>query len=299
MREFDHFILTRYSVVFAPDEPPVPEDWLRYRLGFFVEACLASVVSQTSSNLRWLVFADDRCSDEFRRDFDELAEGRFEPVWTHEPFYDGVFREAVAERSSTPYLITTRLDSDDALASDFVASVQAQFQGQDRLFVNFGRGLQMDRTGSVYRYDYMSNPFVSLIEKRVPDQPPLTVFGSRAHGRVRGLGPLREVVAPPMWLQVVHGGNLANSIRGPRVAPSVVARRFEIELDHRRALSLPRLAREKLVQRGRLTRLRVTRPNLALEWLQARYNRLRGTHDKAQWPAGRRSVLDRVRRRRA
>ena len=300
MRDFEHFFLTRYSAVFARDMPPAQEDWLRYRLGFFVEACLASMTRQSVGNFRWLVFTDDRCSDEFRADFESLAEGCFEPVWTHEVFWNDVYRDAVAERSEAPYLITTRLDSDDAVAIDFVASVQAQFGHQDRLFVDFPRGLQLDRSGAVYRYDHVSNPFVSLIERRQPGQAPMTAFGRGMHGRVRDLGPLREVITPPMWIQVVHGGNLANDIRGPRVHPKVVAERFDIDLAYRQQVALPTLLREKAVQFTRLWLRRLSRPSLALEWARARCDRARGTHDKpvrtpSKWRDRKRRMASRLR----
>jgi hypothetical protein len=276
---FDHVFLTRYSAVLSPDQPPPSEDYLRYRLGFFTEATMASMASQTVKDFRWLVFVDDRCSDEFRRELDELSEDLFEPVWSHRVFWTGYFREEVARRCSSLHLITTRLDNDDAVARDFVASVHAEFESQDRLFVNFARGLQIDRSGAVHRYDYPSNPFVSLIEKRA-DLPPHTVFGSPAHMQVRSDGPLREVITTPKWVQVVHDGNIANSVRGQRVDPRVVDRHFDIELGFRRDVP----TRTLLLERARLGlvvwRKRLMSRALLREWLVAKRDRWRGTHTK-------------------
>ena len=52
------------------------------------------------------------------------------------------------------------------MAVDFMATVQAQFARQDRLFVSITRGVQIDRSGAVYLSDQLSNPFLSLIERR-------------------------------------------------------------------------------------------------------------------------------------
>ncbi len=111
-----------------------------------------------------------------------------------------------------------------------MASIQDEFDDQEQLYVNFARGLQVVRGGAVYLRDYPSNPFVSLIEKRADRRPPLTIFGSGSHGAVRNQGPLREVIAPPMWLQVIHGSNLMNDIQGRRIAPARFLHLFDMDL---------------------------------------------------------------------
>lgn len=138
-------LLTRFSAVLSPRAEPAKADWLRYRLGFFYDACYASVTRQRGADFGWLVLVDDRCPDDFREEVEELAKGAFSPVWTHEPFRRDSFAGPVAdltgrtaertnEPGHAPYLITTRIDSDDAMAVDFMAAVQAQFERQERLF---------------------------------------------------------------------------------------------------------------------------------------------------------------------
>ncbi len=281
MAPFDHVLLTRFSAVFDGAAPPASEDWLYYRLGFFVDAALPSVTGQRGAAFTWLVLFDDRCPDSFRAEVEALAaDGSFTPLWSHEPFRRDTFAAPVAARSAAPYLITTRMDSDDAIATDFLAAVQTQFAHQDRLFVSFTRGLQLDRSGAVYRCDQLSNPFLSLIERR-SDTPPLTVYAPK-HARARTHGPLREVQAPPMWLQVIHDLNVSNIVTGTRVAPDVVARRFTIDLGYRRDVPFPRLLAEKAVHRARLARLWVDHPGELTRYVEARYWRLRGTHTRPQ-----------------
>jgi len=280
---FDHFLLTRFSAVLAPGAAPASEEWLRYRLAFFVDAAHPSVAGQRGAvPFQWLVLFDDRCPDTFRADIEALAaDGSFTPLWSHEPFRRDTFAGAVAARSVAPSLITTRLDSDDAIATDYLAAVQGQFREQERLFISFTRGLQVDRSGAVYRCDQLSNPFLSLIERRLPGTPPLTVYAPK-HARARTQGPLREVQAPPMWLQVVHDANVSNIITGTRVAPDVVARRFTIDLGYRRDVPLPRLLTEKALHRVGLARLWVAHPGELTRHVEARYWRLRGTHTRPQ-----------------
>ncbi len=296
---FEHVLLTRFSAVLRPGLPPQDEDWLYYRLGFFVDACLPSVLSQRGARpFSWLVMFDDRCSDGFRAEVESLARGAFTPLWTREPFRRDSFAAPIEHRHrgtahpAPPHLITTRIDSDDAMAVDFMAAVQAQFAGQERLFVNFPRGIQIDRSGAVHASRILSSPFLSLIERRPPDAPPLTVFSAK-HARARGTAPLREVSAPVMWAQVLHGTNLANITNGPQVSPRVVADRFRIDLGYDADLGGRRLWRAQARQLGRLARLWAAHPGELTKWVEARAWTLRGTHVRPQ-EDGAPTLTDRV-----
>ena len=291
-RRFDHVLLTRFSAVLDPVGRAPQEDWLHYRLGFFYDACLPSVASQQGADFTWLVMLDDRCSDEFRTSMEELAAGAFTPVWTHEPFRRDSFARHVAARSDAPYLITSRLDSDDALAVDFMARVQAQFDGQDRMFVNFPRGIQIDRSGAVYRTDIVSSPFLSLVERRREGHGPETVYVAK-HARARSHAPLRQVDAPVMWAQVVHDDNVSNIVNGRQVHPRVVRDRFRIDLGHDHDLRGMRLRRSQLRQALGLGRLWAAHPGELTKWAEATVWTLRGTHEHPQAP-GAPTVTDRV-----
>jgi hypothetical protein len=282
--DFDHFVITRFSAVFTPDQPPADEAWLEYRLAFFVQASCAALERQRpGSEFQWLVYFDDRCSPEFRARIDVIADGLFEPIWTHEVFWSGVVPRDVAARSDAPFVVTTRLDSDDAVAIDFVESVQAAFDHQELLFVNFPRGLQVDRSGAVYRLDYPSNPFISMIERRNEGLPPTTVFGAGPHTKVRRLGQLLEVATHPLWMQVVHGSNLANGLHGTRTLPAEANRWFDIDLPYRTQVARHRFVVEWVVQRVRRGALWFREPRLAYRWAVARREGRRGTRLLPVW----------------
>ena len=282
---FDHLLLTRFSAAFDP-AVPAQEDWLRYRLGFFVDACWTSVRAQQDAEFTWLVLFDDRCPDDFREDVESLAQATFTPIWSHQRWSPTIFGTAIEAmtrdgQGSAPWLLTTRLDSDDGIARDFMASVQRQFTPRNGLFVDFPRGVQIDRGGSTYLYDQLSSPFLTLVERRRSGSPPRTVYSAR-HARARESGPLREVMAPPMWVQVIHGTNLLNITVGARISPRVVNERFDLELVYRREVPPMRLVREKVVHRLRLVRLWWQHPGEVTKWAEAKFWRLRGTHERPQ-----------------
>ena len=110
--------------------------------------------------------------------------------------------------AETEFLITSRVDNDDALARDALGTVRRAFQEQTREFINLESGCILAR-GAVYRALLPCNPFLSLIERRGPE-PWLTVWGVD-HDRAREIGPVRNLRDRPYWLQVVHERNLTNA----------------------------------------------------------------------------------------
>lgn len=230
---FDHFVITRFGVRWREEDPPPDEAWLRYRLGLFEAVCLPSVLSQTGAVFRWLLLLDAGCRAPWLEDaLAELGAGTaFEVVWMEQVFWSGI-DTVVTGRASAPHVITTRLDSDDAIARDYLSRVQATFAGQSRLYVNFQRGLQFERDGALYSYLHPANAFLSFIERRTPGVPVRTVFSSIAHPDAAKYGDVLQVSAPPCWVVVVHGGNLVNEINPVawRLRPEAFGDRFAVEL---------------------------------------------------------------------
>jgi len=272
---FDHILLTRFNVRFVGCEPP-EDDWLRYRWGFFRDALASSVERQTVRRFQWLVFFDIDTPTWLRQEIDVLSEGlftaRFVASWSTR-----VAQHAVAEISSSPYLITTRIDSDDAIATQFIADIQSHFDRQASLYVNLMCGVQVERTGELYRYDEPSGPFISYIERRVGVEPPRTVFYSLRHGVSRTFADVLNVVGPPRWMQVIHGSNLANGVRGVRVRPEAFEGDFDLDLPFDRSVSGARYWRERTRSIFDLARLWLLYPFYAREFLTARRLRRAGT----------------------
>jgi Putative rhamnosyl transferase len=275
--DFDHVILTRFSVRFTAEQQPPDEDWLLYRWAFFRDATASSLARQTVSEFQWLVFFDASAPDWLREEVDELSPGLFTPVWLSQAWSHDALREEVMRVATADHLITTRLDSDDAVSTRFVEEVQRRFDRQDLMYINFLRGIQINRSGQVFRYDYPANPFISLVEARETGVGPRTVFQSFRHGDSRRLAPVLNVVTAPRWMQVVHGGNLANGIRGPRVRPGVANAEFDLDLPYRRDVPAPVLVREWLVSCVGMVRTWLTSPHLMRVGITATALRLRGT----------------------
>ena len=213
--------------------------WLASRLKLFERYTLATVRSQVRHPDLWLVFCDRRSPGWFRTELEAmLTEPHFEAVWLDEVFGRDICAREVAQRASgCTFLITTRLDNDDLVARDFIDAIQACFNEQVLGFVNFTHGAQTE-DGRIYLRSDPSNAFVSLIERRTPGRP-MTVFVD-AHNRLGKHGKIVQVRTHPMWIQVIHGANMANLVHGIRTRPDIVLRYFDARLpvDHTGVVTL-------------------------------------------------------------
>lgn len=258
---YTHFILTRFNVKnFYHCEEPTDE-WLKGRLDLFRTYCLPSFERQTNKNFRWLVFVDSESPEWFLSEIFGLSAGSFEVVPVAGAFNKSFVAAAVATRLTSPFLITTRVDNDDAIATDFVEAVQACFDFQDFEFINLVNGIQFS-SNRAYLRPYTKNPFLSLVE-HVESRAPSTVYVEH-HYRVQEKGPIRNVrTSHPMWLQVIHGGNVLNEIVGLRVPGSLVAPYFGVSLSFKD--DVLDLSRGFLISLARIVLRLVRRPARLLE----------------------------------
>lgn len=217
--EFTHLVLTRFNTALGETASPrrLESGWLESRLEMFERYCLPSVAAQQGVRFRWVLFCDGQSPEWFRERMESFA-----PLVT--PLYvDGWLTDermasilADAGMVNTPYLITTRIDNDDAIACGHLAAVQSAFRRQEREFLTFPVGMQLFR-GHLYTVTWPSNPFLSLIE-RVGEGNRFTTVCCVRHDHVRSAGRLRSLVRTPQWMQLLHEDNLGNRLRGwPRL----------------------------------------------------------------------------------
>lgn len=236
-KQFTHLLLTRFNVLvgYAPSAQRIETNWLNSRLVPFERYCLPSVAGQVGAEFRWLMFIDESSPAWFKEKISSFAP-LVEPIYVDGPATDQVIARRVMETGfvSSPYLITTRLDSDDAISKDHLASVQDNFRQRDREFVIFSFGLQSYR-GHLYNVCWHTNPFLSLIEK-VGDNGEATTVFCVAHDRVREANKVRTVLRSPQWLQVLHDSNNESTLRGwPRLGSSNSHPRFNVSWPEREA----------------------------------------------------------------
>jgi hypothetical protein len=215
-----HFLLTRFNVAAPGREQTIRlrPGWLAGRFALFREYCLPSVAAQTRQDFEWLVFFDDQTPEEYRRVILELqAVYPFRSEFTAFFEMNKIVPQLVSASEDADWLLTTRLDSDDILAIDHMARLREAVSPVRPRVVNFSEGVILsiaDARPRLYRVLDDANPFASLMEAMGPDVR--TIWGEK-HVDIERLAPLAQVGEAPAWMQIVHGANVSNRIKGRRV----------------------------------------------------------------------------------
>jgi hypothetical protein len=241
MPSVQHLLKTRFSVHLGGD---LPLGWLRERVELLRRFTLPSVAAQTTSAFTWLVLCDEATDrsilEELHAEEERLPALRVALTGDDRTALD-VVRAAVDPEVDV--LITTRLDSDDAIADGYLEAVQdyaASFHHSnlERLLVNFPRGYRLDvPQRRLYESRMTNNAFHSLLE-RPRSQPPHTVMSAgdeslrhrwyedyrrlsivgkgganwHSHAHLHQHYPTHQDESMPGWLIAVHGHNVINRI---------------------------------------------------------------------------------------
>ena len=224
-KSFEHFILTRFNLEKSDwktnknSREVLNAEWLENRIELFKRFCLPSVLGQSNKNFKWLLYFQSDPGDKVRDLIKELEGYTFiKPL-----FFDGFkdFQQNSATRitdileADTNWILTSRLDNDDALNRFFVENLQNAVDDIDKnSLVYFPKGLFLDLTEpkKLGALDYPYNQFLSLLEPVDPQTEIRTVL-DRAHDDWKDF-PVKELGDPDAWLQIVHEENMVNTFKG-------------------------------------------------------------------------------------
>jgi hypothetical protein len=264
----DHVLLTRFNLPTAGVEGVVRarEGWLRNRVELFERYCAPSVAAQ-SRPVRWIVYLDPESPGWLMDRLAPLAGGGlFRPILRASVSQEELvsdLRETVP--SPQRVLITTNLDNDDGLAVDFAERVASAPGPPGRAVLYVTRGLVASPRGLFLRRDPV-NAFPSVREGW---DDPVTAW-SEYHNEFPRVMPAVQLDGPPAWLQVVHGENVSNRVRGRLVSPGSYVDRFGPLLDGVEEPARPERWKDELLYRpGRVVRdtARATTRSTALRLL--------------------------------
>ncbi len=213
--EIDHVILTRFNLPSAGPEGLVRArpNWLRERIALFEKYTIPSVVAQTERNFSWIVYFDPDSPEWLKERI--VGHGRaYTPLFRAE-VSPGVLVEDLARLTGGrgERLITSNLDNDDGIALDFVARIQAVADDRPQVAVFLTKGL-IKSAGRLYSRTDRHNAFCSVVETWTA---PRTCW-SEWHNLLATTMPVVELAGQPGWLQVVHGSNVSNRVRGRRIS---------------------------------------------------------------------------------
>jgi hypothetical protein len=211
--KFKHYIFSRVNCAFVGDERGLRRvsqrikgcrfnsDWLSERCELLETYTLPSIKSQTVKDFEFVLLAHTSTPVEFKKrleSYGTVVYGRLPPR--------ELIPEYVKSHTDTPWVITSNLDSDDAISVDFVETLHREAV-QNTEFLNFPRGFKYDVSSNKF-YGVMSrkNPYGSFVEKTC------NVKGIHAvvHGKYDEYATIRQIGQGGYWIQVCHGNNLMN-----------------------------------------------------------------------------------------
>jgi GT2 family glycosyltransferase len=229
-RTVDHVICTRFNLPTAGPESLVraQHDWLVNRMALFERYTVPSVRRQSVRDFHWLVYLDPASPAWLRQQLQPLVdEGLLTPSYRESVAWQELASDVRELTGATrDVLLTTNLDNDDALAPNFVERLHrlAVAHPGSALFLRAGLVLHGD---AVFLRHDAHNAFCSVSE---PWQSPLTAWRDW-HTLLGEHLPVVSVDGDPGWLQVVHGQNVSNRVRGVRVCPTAYRSCFPGLLD--------------------------------------------------------------------
>ena len=253
-RDFVHVIMTRFNLATPGRESRIRlrPGWLAERFDLFERYCLPSVAAQTEQGFRWVIYFDVETPQEFRDRIEACRRVHpFVPYFT--PLFPGSgwprsLRELLGDPPArsrgagpAPWLLTTRLDNDDALAVDHVARLQAAvaaLPAPQRCSLNFTHGFVLN-DGRVYAHEHRSNAFASWLE---PWDAPMCTAQDIEHMKMADHGPIRQIDGPPpgcRWCTAATS-RTRSAAAGCRPPPRAAAFRRRCSAPRRRFRHRPR-----------------------------------------------------------
>ncbi|WP_299441300.1 glycosyltransferase [uncultured Rhodospira sp.] len=220
--DYIHAFITRFNIASPGRESDLRNrpGWLARRFEIFEKFTVPSMSSQTDQKFYWIILFDKDTPEEFRRRIEASRQkAPFIPYYTG--FFDsrGWAEAVLMSLSARPqWILTTRLDNDDGLSTCHVERLHSAVEGvhPERCAFNFLNGYILNKN-RLYFQRHPKNAFFSLLE---PMNETMCTANSIKHMELHKHVPIRQIGGRGGWLQVVHGENVSNKIRGWRVPAS-------------------------------------------------------------------------------
>lgn len=219
---FKHYLITRFNLknknwdVTKNNESLLTREWMTHRIELFRNFCLPSVVNQANTSFQWLLFFDITTDNDFKEELETLLapHTHFKLFYVDgmDAFHPSIKEYILQDSKDSPYIITSRIDNDDCIHKDYIATIQSQFKSQDFMAIDILKGysLQVSPNVMLGKKEHIFNPFISLIEK---NDAPKTVWFSD-HNMWKKESRRVEIANKRLWMSIIHEKNKVNEFDG-------------------------------------------------------------------------------------
>ena len=215
---FRHLIVTRFNTgLYSPVSRARlrPDEWMAHRLRLFETITLPSLAEQDCQSFTWCIGIDPATPDADRQRLERLCA----PQSNIRIVVPQLEQDAwLSDIEPGPYdLLTTRIDNDDALHHDAVATLHETYRTHAEqmsrpwvMVFPFGAILDVpSRRAWIMEYWFNNTP--TAVENRDEAE---TIWRWQ-HDRIPAEVPRCYIKDKPYWLQVVHDQNIINAVDSP------------------------------------------------------------------------------------
>lgn len=211
---YNHIILTRFNLQYEETSTiHIDAQWLEERFRLFDCYCLPSITRQTTQAFTWVILACDQTPSPYRERLLQYAQ-QYNNIAIHFCAYQKDINQlyhTIGQQYCAGYthLLSTRVDSDDMLAYDFVERLQAHItlQTKQQTILSFNHGIQwFEATDIALAATYKKNHFLSFYEPYDSLQTCIGIDHTKVPDTLLQVMPERG-----MWCEIVHSSNMCNS----------------------------------------------------------------------------------------
>lgn len=202
------------------------KDWFEKRIQLFKNICYPSVMSQTNKNFEWFVFSTEGYIAEKEKEILNEFKGLKQIFCTRPnnqlvtikdnddlPSKMDIIPAVMSSIKDEKLIITTRIDSDDALSPYFIENVlkiaYKHMNREEPIIISPSEGIQYYKNGQFwYRKRKYSNAFISVFEP-INEKNMFTVY-HKNHLDMKKVMKMDFVTKPYMWLQSINETNIFN-----------------------------------------------------------------------------------------
>jgi hypothetical protein len=204
---YKHYIFTRFNY-------PSDYGYLNKRLDIFNKITFPSFLNQTNKNFTWLISVNPIHKDLFNSFLDRGINIQIIEEVEPSPFLSFLNKE-----SQVNYLITSRIDNDDAIHKDYIQTIHESFSQDQSTRIIDGNGYRLLENNEQYYFNCYHpkfiSPFSTLIYKdpQYPIDSSSTIFASM-HTQLHHKFSKIEFIPNRNWIQYIHDSNISNKGRG-------------------------------------------------------------------------------------
>lgn len=247
MKKISHYILTCFNISthnvnisknksLNKVDTNRDENYLTYRFEIFEKYTLPSIKNQTNNNYKWIVLFHSETPEKFKQKIEGIQNEfiNFIPVYLSEeegPNKDNIVLD-ILKKDTAEWIITTRIDNDDAFSTDYIDTIQNYVQNNKskNYFLNFTYGLNYIHTsGYMNVVEARQNHFISLVSRNDNNVSHVFQYKHTETGKFYSVKELGDK-SHPMWIEIRHATNFLNGVDENNRAQETI-KRFSIIID--------------------------------------------------------------------